>query len=141
MVLRISGKNVDIGQALRQRIDETVSAAVHKYFNGGYSGQVTVSRSGRAFATDCTLHLDTGIVFEARASDMDPHQSFDLAFEKLDKRLRRYKRRSRITTRLKRMGSTAPLMCLQLQQTKKKSARITRRRSSPRPVSTSRPSR
>ncbi len=93
MVLRISGKNVDIGQALRQRIDETISAAVHKYFNGGYSGQITVSRSGRAFDTDCTLHLDTGIVFEARGSDMDAHLSFDQAAEKLDKRLRRYKRR------------------------------------------------
>ena len=93
MVLRISGKNVDIGQALRQRIDETISAAVQKYFNGGYSGQITVSRSGRVFETDCAIHLDTGIVFEARGSDMDANQSFDRAADKLDKRLRRYKRR------------------------------------------------
>ena len=93
MVLRISGKNVDIGQALRSRIDETISAAVRKYFNGGYSGQITVSKSGRGFETDCALHLDTGIVFEARGSAMDAHQSFDQAAERLDKRLRRYKRR------------------------------------------------
>jgi ribosomal subunit interface protein len=93
MVLRISGKNFDIGQALRSRIDETISAAVAKYFNGGYSGQVTVSKSGRGFETDCSLHLDTGIVFEARGSAMDAHGSFDLAAERLDKRLRRYKRR------------------------------------------------
>jgi ribosomal subunit interface protein len=93
MVLRISGKNVDIGQALRTRIDQTISEAVQKYFNGGFSGQVTVSRSGRAFETDCVLHLDTGIVFEARGSDADAHQSFDQAAGKLDKRLRRYKRR------------------------------------------------
>ena len=46
MVLRIAGKNLDIGQALRTRIDETVSGTVQKYFDRGYSGQVTVSKSG-----------------------------------------------------------------------------------------------
>jgi len=93
MVLRISGKNMDIGQALRARIDETVSSAVQKYFNGGFSGQVTVSKSGRGFETDCALHLDTGIVFEARGSAHDAYASFEQAAEKLEKRLRRYKRR------------------------------------------------
>ena len=93
MALRISGKNFDIGQALRSRIDETIAAAVAKYFNGGYSGQITVSKSGRGFDTDCALHLDTGIIFEARGSAMDAHASFDQAAERLDKRLRRYKRR------------------------------------------------
>ena len=93
MVLRISGKNVDIGQALRSRIDETVTAAIRKYFNGGFSGQVTVSRSGRGFETECAIHLDTGIVFEAQGADQDANRSFDQAGERLDKRLRRYKRR------------------------------------------------
>lgn len=93
MVLRISGKNVDIGQALRARIDETVTSAVHKYFNGGFSGQVTVSKSGRGFETECAVHLDTGIVFEAQGADQDANRSFDQAGERLEKRLRRYKRR------------------------------------------------
>ena len=93
MALRISGKNVDIGQALRSRIDDTVSGTVRKYYGGGFSGQVTVSKSGRLFETDCALHLDTGMVFEARGTDSDAHLSFDQAAERLDKRLRRYKRR------------------------------------------------
>lgn len=93
MVLRISGRNVDIGQALRTRIDETVTAAIRKYFNGGFSGQVTVARSGRGFETECAIHLDTGIVFEAQGADADANRSFDQAGDRLEKRLRRYKRR------------------------------------------------
>lgn len=93
MALKVSGKNVDIGQALRSRIESTISAVAGKYFDGGYSGHVTVTRSGRAFQTDCALHLDTGVVFEASADSGDAHLSFDLAAERLEKRLRRYKRR------------------------------------------------
>lgn len=93
MVLRISGKSVDIGQALRTRIDATISGAVDKYFDGGYSGHVTMSKTGRTFQTECAVHLDTGMVFEASGNDEDAHSSFDKASERLEKRLRRYKRR------------------------------------------------
>lgn len=92
MVLRIAGKNVDIGQALRARIDETVNDIVRKYFGRGYSGQITVSRSGRMFETDIAVHLDSGAVLEASGSDPDANASFDQAAERLDKRLRRYTR-------------------------------------------------
>jgi ribosomal subunit interface protein len=93
MVLKISGKNVDIGQALRTRIDATVTDAVKKYFSGGYSGHITVTKGGRGFETECALHLDSGMIFEARGAAGDAHASFDQAAERLEKRLRRYKRR------------------------------------------------
>ena len=93
MVVRISGKNVDIGEALRSRIDETVTGSVQKYFDRGYSGHVTVSKSGFEFETEIALHLDSGVVLEVQGSDADAHLSFDQAAERLDKQLRRYKRR------------------------------------------------
>jgi ribosomal subunit interface protein len=93
MPLKIAGKNIDIGQALRSRIDETVTSTVHKYFDRGFSGHVTVSKTGHAFETDVALHIDTGAVFEVTATDADPNLSFDQAAEKLAKQLRRYKRR------------------------------------------------
>jgi len=93
MVLKIAGKNLDIGQALRTRIDETVTDTVHKYFDRGYSGQVTVSKAGHVFETDLALHLDTGAVFEVHGADADAHTSFGQAAERLAKQLRRYKRR------------------------------------------------
>jgi ribosome hibernation promoting factor len=93
MNLRIAGKNFDIGQALRSRIDETVTGTVEKYFDRGYSGQITLSKSGPLFETELALHLDSGVVLEVRGSDADAHASFDQAAERLAKRLRRYKRR------------------------------------------------
>lgn len=93
MSLRIAGKNFDIGQALRSRIDETVTGTVQKYFDRGYSGQVTLSKSGHIFETEMALHLDSGVVLEAHGQDADAYLSFDQAAEKLAKQLRRYKRR------------------------------------------------
>ena len=93
MILRISGKNMDIGDALRQRIDDRIDEAVSKYFDGGYSGHVTVEKSGAGFDCDCMVHLDTGIVLQATASMNDATACFDAAAERVEKRLRRYKRR------------------------------------------------
>ena len=93
MSLRIAGKNFDVGQALRSRIDETVTGTVQKYFDRGYSGQVTLSKSGHTFETELALHLDSGVVLEVHGSDADAYASFDQAAERLAKRLRRYKRR------------------------------------------------
>ena len=93
MTLRISGKNVDIGDALRTHITDRVEDALSKYFTGGFTGHVTVSREGAGFKSECTLHLDTGIVLQVSAQDPDPRASFDLSADKIEKRLRRYKRK------------------------------------------------
>ena len=93
MSLTIAGKNMDVGQALRQRIEERVSESVAKYFDGNHSGQVTLSKTGAGFDADCTIHLDTGIVLRTSASAGDATHAFEQAAERIDKRLRRYKRR------------------------------------------------
>lgn len=93
MSLRISGKNVDVGDALRTHVTDRIEDALTKYFDGGYKGHVTLSREGAGFKSECTLHLDTGIVLQVSAQDHEPRQSFDLAADKIEKRLRRYKRK------------------------------------------------
>jgi ribosomal subunit interface protein len=93
MGLRISGKSIEIGDALREQVDARVGEAVSKYFDGGYSGHVTVEREGSGFRTDCAIHLDTGIVLRAVGQAQDAPRSFDIAAEHIEKRLRRYKRR------------------------------------------------
>ncbi len=93
MTLRISGKQMEIGDAFRTRIEERIGEAVEKYFDGGFSGRVTVEKTGARFDTDCTLHIDTGLVLQSTGRGMDPQVSFEEAAEKLEKRLRRYKRR------------------------------------------------
>ena len=93
MNLRISGKNMDIGDALRQRIEDRIDEAVSKFFDGGYSGHVTVEKTGAGFQCDCLIHLDTGIILQAKATKSDATACFDAAAERVEKRLRRYKRR------------------------------------------------
>jgi ribosomal subunit interface protein len=93
MPFRVSGKNLDIGDALRGRVSQRIAEATAKYFDGGYSGHVTIGKDGFGFRTDCVVYLDSGIVLEADAVAGDAYSSADQAAERIEKRLRRYKRR------------------------------------------------
>ncbi|MCV0394982.1 MAG: ribosome-associated translation inhibitor RaiA [Rhizobiaceae bacterium] len=93
MTLRISGKHMDIGDAFRSRIDGRIGDIVDKYFDGGFSGHVTVEKNGPRFTADCMIGLDTGITLQATGQAQEPQAAFDAAAERIDKRLRRYKRR------------------------------------------------
>ena len=93
MSLRISGKQMNIGDALNQRINDRIGEAVDKYFDGGFSGHVIVEKSGSGFDCECMVHLDTGVILQATAKGHDATACFDDAAEKIEKRLRRYKRK------------------------------------------------
>src|ERR1035438_10069997 len=93
MSFRVSGKNIDVGDALRSRINERIAEATAKYFDGGFSGHVTVGKDGFGFRTECVIHLDSGIVLEAEAMAADAYASADQVAGRIEKRLRRYKRR------------------------------------------------
>lgn len=92
-MLRVSGKSVDVGESLRTRITEKVDEALSRYFPQGSSGHVTISREGSGFRADCVLHLDSGTVLEAHGFAQDAIAAADEAAVKIEKRLRRYKRR------------------------------------------------
>jgi ribosomal subunit interface protein len=93
MPFRISGKNIDIGEALRERVRTRIIEALQKYFDGGYSGHVTIDKDGYGFRTECAIHLDSGITLQADAMAADAYASADNAAGRIEKRLRRYKRR------------------------------------------------
>jgi ribosomal subunit interface protein len=93
MSLRVSGKNIDIGEALRERINGRITEATAKFFDGGFSGHVTVGKEGFGFRTECVIHLDSGIMLEAEALAGDAYASADQVAERIERRLRRYKRR------------------------------------------------
>ncbi len=84
---------MDIGDSLRARIDGRVGDAVEKYFGGGFSGHVTVLKSGSRFSADCMIHLDSGMALQATGDAQEPTAAFEIAADRLEKRLRRYKRR------------------------------------------------
>jgi ribosomal subunit interface protein len=93
MPFRVSGKNIDIGEALRSRVSSRIAEALGKYFDAGYSGHVTVEKEGFGFRTECVIHLDSGITLHTEANAADAYASADQAAERIEKRLRRYKRR------------------------------------------------
>src|ERR1700730_6421052 len=93
MALRISGKSISVGEALRGRVSERTDEVLRKYFDGNYSGHITLSKDGFGFRTDCSLHLDSGITLEADSNATDAYASADQALIMIEKRLRRYKSR------------------------------------------------
>lgn len=93
MTLRISGKSISVGEALRGRVADRTDEVLRKYFDGNYSGHITLSKDGFGFRTDCALHLDSGITLEADSNAPDAYASADQALVMIEKRLRRYKNR------------------------------------------------
>lgn len=93
MSLRVSGKNMNIGEALRVHVQGKVAAAVEKYFEGEPSGHVTIAPEGSGFRADCTLHLKNGVTIQADGRAQEPYACFDQAAERIEKRLRRHKGR------------------------------------------------
>ena len=93
MSFRISGQNLDVGTALRDRINDRVAEAMSKYFDGGYSGHLTLARDGFGFRSECAIHLDSKITLHAEGMASDAYASADQAALRIEKRLRRYHRR------------------------------------------------
>ena len=93
MSLRVSGKNLDLGEVLRSQAEERLAAAVDKYFDGGFSGHVTVERDGPDFKTECSVHLDSGSTMNVSATAGDAYASLNHAIDRISKQLRRNKRR------------------------------------------------
>jgi ribosomal subunit interface protein len=91
--VRVSGKNMDIGQSLRGQAEERVHDAVAKYFDGGFSSRLTVEREGSGFRADCTVHLDTGAIMRVSSSAQDAYSSVSQVVERIGKQMRRDKRK------------------------------------------------
>ncbi|HMN70404.1 MAG TPA: ribosome-associated translation inhibitor RaiA [Rhodoblastus sp.] len=93
MSLRVSGKNMNIGEALRTHVLGRLATAAGKYFDGEPTGHVTIAPEGSGFRADCTLHLTNGVTVQADGRAQEPYACFDQAADRIEKRLRRYKSR------------------------------------------------
>ncbi len=93
MSLRVSGKNLDIGEALRRHVLEKVEATVARYFSGSVGGHVVMTREGSGYRSDCSLRLSSGLSLHAEGRGQEPYRCFEQAADKIESRLRRYKTR------------------------------------------------
>ena len=94
MDIRVSGHQIDTGEALQTYVADRLNAMVEKYFSRALSSQVTFGKGAHgAFTSDIVTHVNKGLILKSHGDAQDVHLSFDQAAEKLDKQLRRYKRR------------------------------------------------
>lgn len=93
MALQVTGKNLDVGEALRTYVSERIETTLDKYTGKSLSGHVRIEKEHGAFRTGCSIQLRSGLSLEAHGEAPDAYASADLALERLEKRLRRYKRR------------------------------------------------
>lgn len=94
MDVRVSGHQIDTGASLQDSATDRLQAIVDKYFSRAISAHVTFGKvPGGAFSCDIVAHIMQGLILKARGEAHDIHQALDAAAAKLEKQLRRYKRR------------------------------------------------
>jgi len=95
MQIQVNGKQIDVGEALTEHVRSQLSATIEKYFDRPVDATVTFSREGRALRCDAHVHLPTGIVAQSTGTAQDIYAAFDQGAGRIEKQLRRYKRRLR----------------------------------------------
>ncbi|MGA9252003.1 MAG: ribosome-associated translation inhibitor RaiA [Roseobacter sp.] len=93
MRYQISGKQIDIGEALQTHVQDELNETVKKYAERPTEAVVVFSKSGHEFVCEATVHLSTGLTAQAKAHQNEIYAAFEFCREKMEKQLRRYKRR------------------------------------------------
>lgn len=114
MGVQVSGRHVDVGEALRTRIEEELSSGIGRYFERGGNAEVVVSRDGHGFRVDCAILLASGQQLQCHGLGADAHAAFSQSLEKAVVRVRRYKQRlkSHAPAASAKAAETAALMVL-----------------------------
>lgn len=95
MQFSVTGKHVEIGNALRGHVEKNLAAAVAKYFDRAMDANIVFSKNGQKIQTDISVRVGRGIMLRGKADAEDPFAAFNAASAHIAKRLRRYKRRIR----------------------------------------------
>lgn len=93
MDIRISGRQVDVSDAFRENVEDRLNEGVSKYFPRSISANVTLAKENHLFVVDCNLHANQGVQLQSSGSAGDAYAAFEQAAERIEKQLRRYKRR------------------------------------------------
>jgi ribosomal subunit interface protein len=93
MAIQITGKNLDLGASLRGYVTDRLEKAFDKYGTDGLSGHIFVEKEHGQFMTQCSVHLRSGLSLQSEGCAGEAYASVDEAMDRLEKRLRRYKRR------------------------------------------------
>jgi len=95
MQLNVKGKHLDVGDALKAHVEESLQGVFGKYFGNPIDANVVLSREAHLYRAQISVHIGRGISMQSQADAEAPYTAFDAAADNLAKRLRRYKRRLR----------------------------------------------
>ena len=115
MDVQVSGKHVAVGDALTTRITDELTTAIGRYFErGAINAEVMVRKDGHDFCVDCIVRLASGQQLVSAGKGPDAHAAFDAALQKIETRVRRYKRRlkNHHQNGVRETVETAPLLVL-----------------------------
>ncbi|WP_397541559.1 ribosome hibernation-promoting factor, HPF/YfiA family [Roseovarius salis] len=93
MLYQISGKQIDVGAALKTHVEQELDTVVGKYAERPTDANVIFSKNASEYACEATVHLSTGLTAQAKAHAHEIYAAFDQCCDKMEKQLRRYKRR------------------------------------------------
>jgi ribosomal subunit interface protein len=93
MRYQITGKHIDIGSALQTHVQDELGSVVQKYAERPTDANIVFSKNAHEFVCEATIHLSTGLTAQAKAHATEIYAAFDGCAEKMEKQLRRYKRR------------------------------------------------
>lgn len=109
MRYQVSGKQIDIGDALTTHVKAEISEVIDKYAQRATECVVVFSRSAHQFVCEAMIHLTTGLKIQASGSATEIYAAFEACRERLDKQIRRYKRRLRSYHRKARAAEGADM--------------------------------
>ena len=95
MQISVTGRQLDIGDALRRRVEVNLAESVIKYFDHAIEGNIVFSREAQGIRADISVHVGRNIIVQGHGQADNAHTAFDSALERIAKRLRRHKRRIR----------------------------------------------
>lgn len=93
MDINVTGRKMNVGDALTAHVEDRLAIVSEKYFNRSIDASTTFAKEGHSYRSDISLHPNQGVNLHSRGEADDPYAAFELAAEKVEKQLRRYKRR------------------------------------------------
>lgn len=93
MDVNVTGRHIEVGESLREHVNVKLNEIAHKYFSNTINASVTVSKEAHNFIVDCHLHAPKNTDLQSRGEAAEVYAAFESAAEKIEKQLRRFKRR------------------------------------------------
>ncbi|MBT5187772.1 MAG: ribosome-associated translation inhibitor RaiA [Kordiimonadaceae bacterium] len=93
MRITVTGKQLDVGASLKEHVETRLEGSVKKYFSHTIEGDVTLSKNAHLYRAVCKIHIGHSIYLQSSGDETEIYAAFDTAADKLETRLRRYKRR------------------------------------------------